>query len=103
MSLFGIKDCTNKSPICDKYKPCDEYSGANARCFCKCAGNDYWSQIVRCCLRRMYDDGYSGNVSHAVCYSIATVVAGFPPVLDLADCYAKCRKHQKDNCDCPEK
>ena len=42
------------SPVCNKY-PCSyTYMGANARCFCKCAGNSPWSQYVRGCLAELY-------------------------------------------------
>ena len=43
------------SPECDKYDCNDSYAGANARCFCKCAGDSPWSNYVRGCLRKLFE------------------------------------------------
>jgi len=98
------EDCSNTSPKCDKYGTCEEYSGANASCFCKCAGNDRWSQTVRCCLRTKRDQGMGMNAAHWYCYAYATSHTGPPPATSLAECYSKCSKYQDILCPtCPPK
>jgi RHS repeat-associated protein len=94
------EDCTNTSPICDLYGPCQEYSGANARCFCKCAGNDQWSRIVRCCLRKYYDMGVPGNLAHWICYETMFMAPNPIPVPtdDIKRCYERCSQEQKKKC-----
>jgi RHS repeat-associated protein len=98
--LLDMPDCTNNSPICDQYKPCDSYMGANATCFCKCAGNDAWAQIVRCCLRKLYNAGFSPEEAHLTCYALATSILGFAfvPYNDLYKCYQKCTAVQGRTC-----
>ena len=91
LTASSLSDCTNGSDICDKFGPCDTFWGANARCFCKCAGNDAWSQIVRCCLRGAIDHGMTGDQAHKYCYAMATAIAGPPPVSRLSYCYGLCK------------
>jgi RHS repeat-associated protein len=93
-------DCTNSSPKCGDYSPCDQYSGSNAQCFCRCAGNDPWSLYVRCCLRGYYEQGYSPNTAHLLCYAEATAIFGASriPGIDLLICFIKCRREQKERC-----
>jgi RHS repeat-associated protein len=82
----------NTSSQCDDYECDDTYAGANARCFCKCAGNDPWSQYVRGCLRKLYDAGISAGEAHSRCYKSADD-QNFPggrPWMDLANCYVTC-------------
>jgi RHS repeat-associated protein len=82
----------SSSPECNKY-PCDYlYSGTNARCFCKCAGDSDWSQYVRGCLRYYYDLGYDPTYSHVMCYKYGTQQHGTPPTDTLAYCVAKCQE-----------
>lgn len=105
---FGLasrstRDCSNQSPQCDStYKPCDQYASANARCFCKCAGNGAWSSMVRCCLFSAYGNGLGNNSAHAVCYAIATHTLGVHtvPVTELNDCFRRCRAQQQAQCSC---
>jgi RHS repeat-associated protein len=94
------EDCTNTSPICDQYGPCDEYAGSNARCFCKCAGNDEWSQTIRCCLRKLYDSRVPGRLAHWLCYGmmIAAPNPTIVPTNDLKRCYEQCSQEQKRKC-----
>jgi len=81
----------DSSPECDKYGCKDEYQGANARCFCKCAGNSPWSQYVRGCLRQLYDQGVDPDLAHWTCYNMAHHLSGGDtPTSTLAYCYAKC-------------
>src|SRR5206468_6975598 len=101
--------CTNTGPTCDKYGPCDEYSGSNAKCFCKCAGNDEWSQNVRCCLRYLFDTGipflnmnFPSRLAHWICYGLMTFTPENPnpiPSNEMAECYHKCAQEQKKKCD----
>ena len=80
------------SPICDQYDCDDTYSGANAKCFCKCAGDSPWSNYVRGCLRKLYNQGVDPNNAHIRCYAAADKkrFEGGRPVLTLARCYVKC-------------
>ncbi len=80
------------SPVCNKY-PCSyTYMGANAQCFCKCAGNSPWSKYVRSCLANLYEFGASATLAHFSCYFWATEKFGVfgIPALTLARCYEKC-------------
>jgi len=80
------------SPECDKYKCDDTYAGANAKCFCKCAGNSDWSKFVRGCLRMMYDEGFDPAAAHTKCYALADIkhAKDGRPWGTLTWCYAKC-------------
>ena len=80
------------SPLCDKY-PCHyTYLGANARCFCKCAGDSPWSQYVRGCLAKLYSLGATAEEAHLNCYLWATEEYGVfsIPVWPLLNCFRKC-------------
>ncbi len=80
------------SPVCNKY-PCSyTYMGANARCFCKCAGNSPWSQYVRGCLAELYGFGASAEMAHTLCYLWATEKYGLQnvPYGTLVKCYGQC-------------
>ena len=80
------------SPVCNKY-PCSyTYVGANARCFCKCAGNSPWSQYVRACLANLYKFGASATLAHLSCYFWATEKFGVAamPAATLAKCFGRC-------------
>ena len=94
------RNCTNTSPECDRYGPCDQYQGANARCFCKCMGDDDWSQAVRCCLRDLDDRGFNRDLAHAICWSNATMAGFTYPAADLDRCYEKCKNEQTRKCEC---
>ena len=59
------------SPQCDDYGCDEDYSGANARCFCKCAGDSPWSNYVRGCLRKLYNQGVPPHEAHKRCYKSA--------------------------------
>ncbi len=80
------------SPKCDTYPKCYTYVGANARCFCRCAGNSPWSQYVRACLVGLYKEGASATLAHASCYFWAEVKFGLfsAPGGMLANCHSKC-------------
>jgi hypothetical protein len=81
----------DSSPECDKYGCKDSYAGANARCFCKCAGNSPWSQYVRGCLRQLYNQGVDPDLAHRTCYNMGDVLSrGEMPTGTLAYCYIKC-------------
>jgi RHS repeat-associated protein len=79
------------SPECNRYKCDDTYAGANARCFCKCAGDTPWSQFVRGCLRKLYDEGISPSVAHRTCYDLADSKYGAGPSWTLFSCYVLCQ------------
>ena len=78
VGIFRGGDCSNTGPACDGYRSCDEFMGANAGCVCRCAGNDDWSQTVRCCLRKLIDRGWTHRQAHSFCYSYASTVTGIP-------------------------
>lgn len=81
----------DSSPECDKYGCKDSYAGANAKCFCKCAGNSPWSQYVRGCLRQLYSQGVDPDLAHKTCYNMGDVLSGGDmPTATLAYCYVKC-------------
>ncbi len=75
-----------------KYDSEDDYLGANARCFFKCAGNSGWSQDVRGCLRKLYDLRVDRHIAHKTCYRIGdrNMHPGGRPWLLLAECYRRC-------------
>ena len=77
------------SPRCNDYAPSDEYSGTNARCFCKCAGNSDWAMYVRGCLRELYDKGVDSHHAHMLCYSRADGLYK-RPTGTLLNCAAQC-------------
>ena len=81
---------SRSSPECDRYSCTDSYFGANARCFCKCAGDDPWSQEVRGCLRRLYDMRVDPDTAHKACYAQATAKGFVRPDATLASCYLQC-------------
>ncbi len=89
--------------LCNQYPLCFTYSGANARCFCKCAGNGPWSNYVRRCLMCTLSLGYDSHEAHVQCYAQAN--KHFPPdVVLLAGCFFKCKTAQDDlrnNGSCP--
>lgn len=81
------------SPICLEYGPTDSYKGANARCFCQCAGDSAWSKFVRACLRCMYREGVDGSLAHTICYDLGDRLApggGGRPWGTLAACAIEC-------------
>jgi len=78
------------APQCDDYKEDDTYKDANARCFCRCAGNGDWSKDVRGCLRALYDCGIDPDLAHVTCYAAASCKGYSKPNLTLAYCYVKC-------------
>lgn len=75
---------------CDKYKDDDEYFNTDAKCFCKCAGDSNWSQFVRGCVRRMYEQGVDPHHAHMLCYAMADHQGFGRPTARLAWCFAKC-------------
>lgn len=96
------RDCSSSSPDCDTYGRCYSYQGANAGCFCRCAGNGPWSSQVRCCLFQKYEEGYSGDEAHALCYAQATWTNGMTsiPIDELGECWWLCRQAQVYACGC---
>lgn len=96
----STRDCGPDSPRCWRYSPCYSYFGANAQCFCRCAGNDPWSRHVRCCLFEKFAAGWSGDAAHFYCYAEATFPNGPPPAKSLLDCWAGCTRFQQWACGC---
>jgi len=89
------RDCTSRSPVCESYAPCDHYMYANAKCFCRCAGNSQWSSLVRCCLVDARSAGYSMEGAHRLCYALAMLrhpTSVSPP--GLGACYRNCVQAQ---------
>jgi RHS repeat-associated protein len=86
----SFSDLPSNSPECDNYDCDDEYAGANARCFCKCAGDSPWSQYVRGCLRCLYESGVAPRVAHHTCYRLASNHGHDMPWITLAYCYHQC-------------
>ncbi len=80
----------SSSKECCKYKSSDEYANTSAKCFCKCAGDSPWSNYVRGCLRRLYDEGVAPHTAHMLCYDAADAKGYDRPESDLAYCLAKC-------------
>lgn len=82
----------SNSPECDKYSCDDYYAGAEAKCFCKCAGDSPWSNYVRGCLRMLYEQHVPPAEAHRRCYQAAdgSSFPGGRPWLTLAYCWAKC-------------
>jgi RHS repeat-associated protein len=101
VGIFRGGDCSNTGPACDGYRSCDEFWGANAGCVCRCAGNDDWSQTVRCCLRKLIDRGWTHWQAHSFCYSYASTVTGIPNAntsTELGACYLRCVLEQSRKC-----
>ncbi len=89
----GTRSClplSSDSPCCDEYDPSDLYWGANAQCFCKCAGDSDWSRLVRGCLRCLYSCGIPAHKAHEGCYAFADSRDLKRPNWTLAWCYALC-------------
>lgn len=79
------------SPECDMYPVDYMYFGTNARCFCKCAGDNPWSNFVRGCLRNLYEDGVDPDTAHGRCYRVADILfPGLRPDSKLACCVLQC-------------
>jgi RHS repeat-associated protein len=97
LGMSPSRDCSNQGPSCDEYGECENYQGANARCFCRCAGNDPWSSYVRCCLRDMYPK-HTPHEAHLLCYIIATVKYLYVPGRDLNRCFFQCSMDQAVRC-----
>ena len=86
-----VTSLPSNSPECDEYACSDSYAGANARCFCKCAGDSPWANYVRGCLRKLYEEGATPHSAHMRCYNAAdSKFPGGQPTLTLLGCYAKC-------------
>jgi RHS repeat-associated protein len=81
----------------DTYKCRDNYMGANARCFCKCADNGPWSSMVRSILMDLYRNNVSMEAAHIASYAAATAAFGplSIPVPVLAACFFICRQVQQ--------
>jgi RHS repeat-associated protein len=77
---------------CNSYPPGYTYSGADAQCFCNCAGNSAWAQHVRSCLQCRYKYGEGPHEAHFKCYASATWLTGVTavPVGRLTKCYHDC-------------
>jgi hypothetical protein len=91
----GLRPCTtctvatplpSTSPRCDEYGE-ERYRGASLKCFCKCAGDDGWSQQVRGCLACEHSQGTESEPAHRSCYLAAGPGA---PRRTLLMCYVKC-------------
>jgi RHS repeat-associated protein len=86
-------------PVCNSYRPCDSYLGANARCFCQCMGSDPWSDFFRACLACHYRRGETPEDAHEDCYAEADRrFYGQRPLAKIAKCAVKCWKHQLVKC-----
>jgi hypothetical protein len=94
------RDCSYQSPECEDYGECDSFMGANARCFCRCAENDPWSNYVRCCLRDLLKKHYSPDEAHLLCYLYATIKYRYMPGDRLNECFFWCSMDQATRCNC---
>ena len=95
------RDCTRSGSTCETYQRCDSYAGANAKCFCRCAGDDPWAQSVRCCLVDYREAGYSMEEAHLVCCALGTAKHPLSiPGNDLGNCWWLCRRTQAYSCGC---
>ena len=83
-------NCNTSGPICGGYGACEPYLFADARCVCRCAGDDLWSQDVRCCLWEMRKKDRDPDFAHAVCWGGATLHTGTFPAGRLAACIGLC-------------
>jgi len=82
----------SNSPLCGYYSV-DRYFylGAEAGCFCRCAGNSAWSNFVRACLICKYRGGADGWDAHWTCYQLADeLTQGRRPNGTLVACYLNC-------------
>jgi RHS repeat-associated protein len=85
---------------CDDYPDGYTYMGANAKCFCKCAGDTPWAMRVRSCLYVLWAvEGWNAHDAHVACYLQADAMFPYQrPDCTLAYCFAKCAivKSHKD-------
>jgi RHS repeat-associated protein len=86
-----------KSECCDNYPDDYYYFYANAKCFCKCAGDSDWSQFVRACLQCEYFRGTPPDEAHDKCYELGSQQGFGAPDVKLLRCWYKCGG--KDNLD----
>lgn len=87
-------ECNDKpkksnSDACD-YPDSYYYSGVQASCMCKCAGDSPWSQEVRGCLRCLYDKGVDPGLAHKACYDEASNSGYSMPTATIAACALTC-------------
>jgi hypothetical protein len=82
--------CSASGPICPSYGACEPYRVADARCVCRCMGDDAWSESVRCCLWDLHKPGLDPDATHAWCWSAATVETGLFPLGKLTACVSLC-------------
>jgi hypothetical protein len=83
-------NCSATGPVCASYGPCEPYRVADARCVCRCMGDDPWSEHVRCCLLDLRKPDLDPDATHAFCWGAGTLVTGYFPVAKLSACLAAC-------------
>ena len=93
-ALLGLAvsapNCSASGPVCPSYGRCEPYRIADARCVCRCAGDDEWPELVRCCLLDLRKQDVDPDVAHALCWGAATVETGVFPAGKLAACISAC-------------
>jgi hypothetical protein len=82
--------CSASGPICRGYGACEPYRVADARCVCRCMGDDEWSEQVRCCLWDARQREQDPDRAHAACWGAATADTGMVPAGKLAVCISAC-------------
>lgn len=83
-------DCSASGPVCPSYGRCEPYLFADARCVCRCAGDDEWPQLVRCCLLDLRKQDVDPDLAHAFCWGAATAETGVFPAGRLTACISAC-------------
>jgi HEAT repeats len=93
-ALLGLAvsapNCSASGPVCPSYGRCEPYLFADARCVCRCAGDDEWPEIVRCCLLDLRKQDVDPDLAHAFCWGAATVETGVFPAGRLTACISAC-------------
>src|SRR5215470_14833608 len=84
------QDCHAAGPICKGYGSCEPYLFADAKCVCRCMGDDDWSETVRCCLWKMRKEDRDPDLAHAVCWGGAAIDTGSLPAPKLLACVSLC-------------
>jgi HEAT repeat protein len=82
--------CRARGPVCPSYGRCEPYRIADARCVCRCAGDDPWPEFVRCCLLDLRKRDVDPDAAHAFCWGEATRQTGVFPLRTLEKCIAAC-------------
>ncbi len=82
---------------CEQEYGNETFLGADAECFCKCAGDTPWEKLVRGCLIKANREikakrtTMSYSDAHDLCYSAAdTKFPGKRPLKTITKCAVKC-------------